>query len=135
MAAGLDKLYGIHAQSLALQQQRLQHVAANIANADTPNYRAKDIDFQTALAQAAGASDSPALQRTNDRHLNIAGIATVAPAGVATERDSTQPSQDGNTVELHREQAAFADAALRYRASLQFAQGRLTTLMSAIRGE
>ena len=135
MSTGFDKLYGIHAQSLALQQQRLQHVAANIANADTPNYKATDIDFQTALAQAAEGSGAPTLQRTNSRHLNIAGVAEASSPAVATERVSTQPSQDGNTVELHREQAAFADAALRYRASLQFAQGRLTTLMSAIRGE
>ena len=110
-------------------------MAANIANADTPNYRAKDIDFQTALAQAAGASDSPALQRTNDRHLNIAGIATAAPAGVATERDSTQPSQDGNTVELHREQAAFAENAVAYTATLNFLRGRVETVTRAIRGE
>ena len=53
----------------------------------------------------------------------------------ATERQAAQPSLDGNTVELHREQAAFADAALRYRASLQFAQGRLSTLITAFKGQ
>ena len=112
MSAGFDKLYGIHSQSLALQHQRLQQVAANIANADTPNYRAKDIDFKTALQQAAGASDAQPLQRTHNRHLNIAGVAAPATSQ-ATERQAAQPSLDGNTVELHREQAAFADAALR----------------------
>ena len=134
MSAGFDKLYGIHSQSLALQHQRLQQVAANIANADTPNYRAKDIDFKTALQQAAGASDAQPLQRTHNRHLNIAGVAAPATSQ-ATERQAAQPSLDDNTVELHREQAAFADAALRYRASLQFAQGRLSTLITAFKGQ
>lgn len=131
----VDKIYGIHAQALTLQQSRLSAIAGNIANVDTPNYQARDIDFASVLADAAGPSTSNAAagpQRTHARHLSLnASTAGASPA----PREATQPSADGNTVELHREQAAFADAALRYRASVQFAQSRISGLMTAIKGQ
>lgn len=130
----VDKIYGIHAQALAVQQQRLSAIAGNIANTDTPNYRAKDIDFASVLAKSAAPAGAAAggVQRTHARHMtldNVGGMATPTP------RPGTQPSADGNTVELHREQAAFADAALRYRASVQFAQSRISGLLTAIKGQ
>ena len=113
-----DQLFGIHGASLALRSQRLATLASNIANASTPNYKARDIDFGRALDLATSGSD--------------AGDAAAA----ATEyRVPTQSSLDGNTVELSTEQTAFAENAVQYRTTLSFLQDRLGTVMQAIKGE
>ena len=128
--AGQDALFGIHAASLQFQSRRLELLAANIANADTPGYQARDLDFTQALAQAAQQAGTPAM--TNAQHLPLDGSA--ASAGTVY-RTPLQPSADGNTVDLHVEQAAFADASLRYKASMSFVEGRLRSLMTALSGQ
>lgn len=112
--SGSDKLFGIHATALQLRSQRMGILASNIANAATPNYKARDLDFGTALklAQTGQSSDSALLYRV-----------------------PLQESLDGNTVELATEQTAFAENALAYRSSLSFLQGRITTLSRALKGE
>jgi len=125
-----DPIFGVHAHALTVNRQRLELLAGNIANADTPGYRARDLDFRTALADAQPNGIRPA--STHAGHLSGAGGASVP---VATfERQPLQPSVDGNTVDIHREQADFAEATLRYRASLDFADGRLRSLLTAITG-
>lgn len=118
-----DSLFGIHGTALTLQSRRLEMIAGNLANADTPGYRARDLDFRTALEAAAAADKQPARGRV---------AATVeAPMLYRT----VAPSLDGNGVDAATEQAAFADAALRYEAALRFIEGRASGLMTAITGQ
>jgi flagellar basal-body rod protein FlgB len=103
----LDKQLGIHADALRLRSQRLDIIASNIANAATPGYKARDLDFRAALD---GATDA------------------------LRYRVPVQTSLDGNTVELATEQTAFAENAINYRASLSFLTSRIQTLMAALKG-
>jgi flagellar basal-body rod protein FlgB len=108
-------IFGIHEPALALQARRLELITANLANADTPGYVPQDLDFSLALQQAGDAG----------------AMSEVAPVS----RFASQPSVDGNQVDLPREQAAFADAALRYQASLNFLESRVRGLLTAISGQ
>lgn len=109
-----DRLFGIHATALQLRQQRMDIIASNIANAATPNYKARDIDFGSALK--AAEKQQPV-------------------EGAIKYRIPVQASLDGNTVELSTEQTAFAENALDYRTSLSFLQGRVSSLRRALKGE
>lgn len=142
--ATLDPVFGLHAQAMAVQRQRMDLLASNIANADTPNYQARDIDFAKQLAAtlsaatpAAGGAAGGSFS-TDPRHLPIGPAATgrgAASPGAEDYRVPVQPSADGNTVDVQVEQAKFADAALHYQASLNFADGRLRSLLTAITGQ
>lgn len=114
-----DNLFGIHGKALALRSQRLQLLASNIANASTPGYKARDIDFQQALADATGDQGT------------VAGALEKAMG----YRIPLQPSADGNTVEMSTEQTLFAENAVQYRTTLSFLEGRLNTITRALRGE
>ncbi len=131
MAGTVDPLFGIHAQALQIQQRRMTLLAGNIANADTPGFQARDLDFKAALEQAIGGG-SNALRIDQPGHLDGAGT-QADPA--LMYRVPMQPSADGNTVEVQTEQAAFMDSALRYQASLSFLDGKLKSLLTAITGE
>ncbi|WP_372864675.1 flagellar basal body rod protein FlgB [Spongiibacter sp.] len=131
MAISFDKALGVHQQALLLRQQRTELLASNIANADTPGYQAQDIDFRQALAGAQGSSLE--LSRSNAAHLSGAGAA-VSDAAVVKYRQPQQPSLDGNTVDVHVEQAAFADNSLRYQATLDFLGSRFSGLKSVLQG-
>lgn len=117
-------------QALALRALRNEVLSSNIANADTPNYKARDVDFGAALREARHAG--LVMQKTNAMHRDL-GDAESARAAVKY-RVPTQPTLDGNTVETDVEQAAFAENALMYRASLQFLNGQIRTLRYAIKG-
>jgi len=113
-----EKLFGLHATALQLRSQRMMMLASNIANAATPGYKARDLDFSKALdlAQQGGSTAD-------------------AMAGAIAYRVPVQASLDGNTVEMATEQTAFAENALAYRSSLSFLSGRVNTLTRAIKGE
>lgn len=134
MPISLDNVLGIHEQALRLREQRAALLAANLANADTPHYKARDIDFTQALAVAgANAHSGPVVLRaTDNRHL-----VTGTSVGMAElmYRVPTQPRLDGNSVDVQREHTAFMENAIRYQASLGFVTGRIKSLMTAIRGE
>lgn len=117
MANG-DPLFGIHGTALALRSQRLSMLASNIANAATPNYKARDLDFNEALNLA-----------TQGQKLDSAVGASVA------YRVPVTPSLDGNTVELSTEQTLFAENAVQYRTTLSFLEARIGTIKRAFRGE
>jgi flagellar basal-body rod protein FlgB len=144
MALNLDSYLGVHAQALTLEAQRTELLAANLANADTPNYKARDIDFKAALAAASGngASGSGngsalAMSATNSAHLGAAGAdsANAAIDANLKYRVPMAPSLDGNTVDTQLEQAAFAENSVRYQATLTFLNARLKELMTAIVGQ
>ena len=138
MPIGLDKYLGVHAQALNLRSQRTELLAANLANADTPGYRARDIDFKSAMAQASGqtsgATPAVRLQTTNTGHI---GPKTVngAPAPELKYRTPLAPSLDGNTVDAQLEQAAFAENTVRYQATLSFLSAKFRGLLTAITGQ
>lgn len=129
MTISFDRALGIHAQALELRSQRTEVLAANLANADTPNYKARDLDFAATLARLQGEGQS--LKATHATHLQAQGH----NAGDLLYRMPTQMSLDGNTVEEEQEKADFADNALHYQASLRLLGSRIQGLMSAIRGE
>ena len=131
-----DNVFGIHEQALLLHGQRLGVLATNIANADTPNYKARDIDFSEVLSHADGAQggDAPlALEVTQAAHISIGGGSS--PAADLKYRNPYQASLDGNTVEMPVEQAAFSENNVRYQASLGFINGRIAELTLALNGQ
>jgi flagellar basal-body rod protein FlgB len=139
--ADQDLIFGIHAAALRFQTQRMAVLASNIANADTPGFQAKDLDFSKVLAQAAASATAPAMNAAHSSATNPGFIPLNGDVGNAAAaepetlyRVPLQPSADGNTVDLNREQAAYADAALHYQASLGFINNRLSSLMTAITG-
>ena len=119
-----------HEQALKLRAFRNQVLSANIANADTPNFKARDVDFSAALSQAKG--DGATLRTTHDRH--IRSMSTNSLGADVMYRLPMQPTLDGNTVSVDVEQAAFAENALQYRASLAFLDGKIRTLKYALKG-
>ncbi len=132
MGSPFDNPLGLSANLLPLREQRLKLIAANLANADTPGYKARDLDFQAAM-QAATGEQSNGMLATHSRHIGV-GLAT-NPANLTVERASEQPSLDGNTVNAETEHAAYARATLEYRASLGFVEARLRGLLTAITGQ
>jgi flagellar basal-body rod protein FlgB len=131
MAISFDKALGDIPAQLALYGKRSSLLASNIANADTPNFKARDIDFRTALASVGG--DELALQTTQPGH--IGGPGTLLSGPDLLYRIPTQASLDGNTVNTEIEQAEFAENAVRYQSTLTFLSGRFQSLKLAITGE
>jgi flagellar basal-body rod protein FlgB len=132
MNFSLDKAFGVPATALKLQSQRSQVLAENIANADTPNYKARDVDFRAAMRQAEGGGP-PALRATHAQHLTPSGQGAGNPS--AQYRVPANPSLDGNTVELPSEQARFAETTVHYQAALNFLGNRIQGLIGALKGE
>ena len=138
MTNGLD----FHSKALVVRADRQRVIASNIANADTPGYVARDLDFRDAMAAASGSSAQlagPRIQATAAQpgHIPLAG-STIGSLG-GTEglayTVQTQPSMDGNSVDLDRERANFADNTVRYEATLRFINGYSKTILSAIQGQ
>jgi flagellar basal-body rod protein FlgB len=113
-----QSLFGIHGAALELRSHRLGLITSNIANAATPGYKARDIDFAAALAVRTSGGDTSRAIDSATRY-----------------RIPTMPSLDGNTVELANEQMAFAENAVAYSATLSFLNGRVQTITRALKGE
>lgn len=134
MSNGNDPLFGIHTQALSLWQRRAEVLASNLANADTPGYRARDVDFRSALAAQSGAAGGDlALAATEPGHLAAPDSDAVTGAALKY-RVPLQPSMDGNTVDAQVEQAAYAENSVRYQASLTFITAQIRMLRTAIAG-
>ena len=129
MAINTDALFGVHAQALKTYSGRNRILASNIANADTPNYKARDVDFKKVLSDATGGAST--LRRTHARHLDAGGNGATG-SGQLLYRTPHQPSLDGNTVESDVEQAKFAENAMRYQTSVMLIDRRIKGLVSAI---
>ena len=135
MAFNIDKLFGIHQHAMNLRSRRAGLLAANLANSDTPNYKARDLDFQAELKKLQANMNTTAssgLKTTQPGHISGTND------GFSTEviyRQSVQPSLDGNTVDTHAEHSAFMQNALNYQASLRFLNGSIQSMMTALKGE
>ena len=127
-----ENVFGIHEQALMVHGQRLGVLAANLANADTPGYKARDIDFSAVLNAAEGET-AMTLQVTHAAHITFDD--GDAPTGDLKYRNPYQASLDGNTVEMPVEQAAFSENNVRYQASLNFINLRIAELQLAIAGQ
>ncbi|HSV71025.1 MAG TPA: flagellar basal body rod protein FlgB [Methylibium sp.] len=130
----LTNTLDFQAQALALRSERQRLIASNIANADTPGYVARDMDFAAALREATGSA-TPGNQMTATRPGHISPAAgAVGEAGLKYATPS-QTNLDRNTVDMDRERAAFADNAVHYEATLRFINGNVRTMLSAITGQ
>jgi flagellar basal-body rod protein FlgB len=135
----LDRLTSsldFHGQALSLRSERQRLIASNIANADTPGYVARDMDFSTALRQATGQMQgTPQLSSSQPGHIGgPTGAAGAAQANLVYSAPS-QTNLDRNTVDMDRERASFADNSVRYEATLRFINGNVRTMLDAIRGQ
>lgn len=138
MAINIDSHLGVHAAALRLREQRTELLARNLANADTPGYKAQDLDFRAAMSAATEPAKAGTLVATRPGHIGAGADATLT--GGSTEaflkfRTPLAPSLDGNTVDAQLEQAAFADNAVRYQATLSFLSSKFRSLMTAITGQ
>ena len=129
MTNSIKQQFEVYGKALELRNRRNEILASNIANAATPNYKARDIDFNTELSRSLNVGP---IDSADDKHFNVASKNL---PGRVQYRQSLNPSMDGNTVELAVEQMEFAENSVRYQTTLNFINSKITGLMSAIRGE
>jgi flagellar basal-body rod protein FlgB len=134
MPLNLDAYLGVHQDALKVYSKRTEVLANNLANADTPNYRARDIDFKSVLAAASSPGSPLPLTTTSSAHLPTATPGSSQPTDLKY-RVPLAPSLDGNTVDVQLEQANFAENSVRYQAALTFLSDRFKGLMTAITGQ
>lgn len=127
----IDRAFGIYPEALTFRSQRSTILAANIANSDTPGFKARDYDFRDAL-KTYGSGKALTLKTTNAGHANSS---VHGQYGGLLYRVPTKDSSNGNTVESEVEQAAFSENAVRYQTTLQFLNGAISGLRLAIRGQ
>jgi flagellar basal-body rod protein FlgB len=132
MSISFEKALGIHEDALRVRGQRASILANNLANVDTPNYKAKDLDFKQVLAQKSASQQRFAVQVTHQRHISGAGLSEDPNV---LYRVPHQPSIDGNTVEDQIEHAEYMKNALAFQASFTFLNNKFKGLTSALRGE
>ncbi len=124
---------GVHESALKVRGQRAAVLANNLANADTPNFKARDVDFKSLLADKVGASDQLSMRSTQNNHMAISSMEAGNEA--LMYRTPMQPSIDGNTVEEQVEHAAYMKNSMDFQASFTFLNSKFKGLMTAIRGE
>jgi flagellar basal-body rod protein FlgB len=130
MALNLDKALGIHPQALAMRAHRAQLLATNIANADTPNYKAVDVDFKAALSQAQSGQLPLSVTDANQ----IQAVSGEEAQYQVMYRIPMQPALDNNTVDTQIEQAEFTRNAVQYQSSFTFLNERIKNILTAIKG-
>ncbi|SFM41415.1 flagellar basal-body rod protein FlgB [Ectothiorhodospira mobilis] len=130
MPLSFNDALGIHEQALQVRARRMELLSSNIANADTPHYKARDLDFRQALEEA-DTSGGLHLRTTHAAHIPAVGK---GGGDEVLYRVPTQPSLDGNTVDPQLEQAAFAENAVQYQASLDFLGDKFVGLKNALKG-
>ncbi len=132
MSISIDNAFGNHIAALQLRGKRMELLASNLANADTPGFKAKDLEFHSVLKEAESAVGPVILDSTREGHMVPEDNRS---AGTVMYRVPAQASLDGNSVESQIEQTKFAENALQYQVSMQFVSGTIQGLLTAIRGE
>ena len=134
MTSRIDLALQFQENALRLREKRQEVIASNIANADTPHYQARDIDFSSALHNAlAGNNQSLSLASRDQRHLGT-GTTSSSDGTPLLYRPVIQPSADGNTVDLNVERANFSENTIRYEASLKFASQQIKDILTVLQG-
>ncbi|MDX1914548.1 MAG: flagellar basal body rod protein FlgB [Methylophilus sp.] len=137
----LDAAFSFHQTALRIRSQRQEIIAANIANADTPNYKARDIDFKSTMAQALSGDqqnthvNSEGISKTSPLHMNSMSSNSVAGSGEPLFRPIMQGSVDGNSVDMDIERNQFVDNGIRYEASLTMINSQIKKMLAAIQGQ
>src|SRR5687768_15145555 len=135
MPINLDQYVSVHATALDVRARRGELIANNLANADTPGYQARDIDFRQAMARASGdQTKGVTLSTTQPGHIGASTSADAATNSDLKYRTPLAPALDGNTVDAQIEQASFAENAVRYQATLTFLGSKFRGLLTAITG-
>src|SRR5690606_29016490 len=135
MSISFDKALGIHEKALGFRTQRAEVLANNIANADTPNYKARDLEFSSVLAaqSASGQERDFTASLTNEKHTALQGFEIADPS--LRFRTPQHASLDQNTVDLQMEQSSYAENAIDFQASFTLLNSKFRGLISALRGE
>ena len=133
MVGRINSALDFQQTALGLRAQRQQILAGNIANADTPNYKARDFDFSSALKDAVAGRNGGNLVMDRTDRAHLTGTLAGSQAGLMY-RTPAQASADGNTVDMDVERAQFFENAIQYEAGLTFITGKFKTLLSAIQG-
>lgn len=134
MSISIDKQFGVHQHALQLRSQRASILANNIANADTPGYQARDIDFSQMLKARMGeTSDTLPMAGSSNNHMQ--SLAQADAVNGMKFRAPTQPSIDGNTVDVDRERTEFTRNTMEFQAAFEFLNGKIKSLLTAIKGE
>jgi flagellar basal-body rod protein FlgB len=145
MIANMVRTLDFDSKALVLRAERQRIIASNIANADTPGYAARDLDFKEAMKDASGngsrlplmTPSANTLATAHARHISLPGIAggSAGDSSNLAYTTQSQPTVDSNSVDLDRERANFSDNSVRYEATLRFINGRAKGLLSAIQGQ
>ncbi|ABV37691.1 flagellar basal-body rod protein FlgB [Shewanella sediminis HAW-EB3] len=132
MAINFDKALGVHQYTLGIRSQRAQVISSNIANADTPHYKARDLDFDKAMQAATSRQNGLSMSRSDVKHFDLTALSGQNTA----YRVPNQPDTgDGNTVDIQQEQSEFMQNALEYQMSLGFLDSKFSGLKKALRGD
>ncbi|MDH5324963.1 MAG: flagellar basal body rod protein FlgB [Gammaproteobacteria bacterium] len=133
MRFDIDSYLGVHATAVTTRSKRAEILANNLANADTPGFKARDFDFKQAMQQAmTDTGISSGMKTTHAKHIRTSDSINGAEL---MYRSPMQPSVDGNTVDSQVEKSQFLQNALQYQASLMFLSGKIKTLKTALKGE
>lgn len=133
MALSFDKALGVHQHTLGVRSERAEVLASNMANVDTPNYKARDIDFKTALAQAQSSqAGRQSLSRTSEKH--IAASSQMMSPEMKFRLPNQPDTGDGNTVDIQTERSNYLQNAMEYQASVQFLSSKFKGLTKALKG-
>jgi len=130
MAINFDKAFGLHPLGMELRAKRAEVIASNIANADTPGYKAKGMDFEKALAQAS-QQQQMGMKRTHEKHFDVR---TELNNNVGFRVPNQPDTGDGNTVDVQVERNLYLENSMEYQASVQFLNGKIKGLKKAITG-
>lgn len=134
MPMNFERAFSIHDDAMIMRGKRASVLASNIANADTPNYKARDIDFQSMLKQANNQqTDSLTMASTHRKHINLNSASHSSTS--LKYRNPLHASLDGNTVDSHVEQSKFSQNALQYQTSFTFLNGSVKGIIKALKGE
>lgn len=131
--SGIEDYLGLHAHALNLRATRSEVLASNLANADTPGYKAQDIDFKSLLNQYETGQANSAMRTTHSKHISVGEGGNLS--GETLYRTPNQPSIDGNTVDSQIEKAEYLQNAMQYQTTLTFLNSKIGTLRKAIRGD
>lgn len=134
MPINFDSVLGIHQDAVKIRSQRAELLASNMANTDTPNFKARDIDFASAMKMAASGQHSAGIKTTHSNHLSMSSSSHLNSPAIQY-RTAMQDSLDGNTVDEQIEQAQFMQNAVQYQVSLNFLSGKFKGILTALKGE
>lgn len=137
MAITFDQAFGIHQYTMKVRNRRAEVLAGNLANADTPGFKARDLDFKLALKQAGQLREqeaAPQLRKTDARHMDVGDLPQDPELTMKFRLPYQADTGNGNTVEVGTERMKYVDNTLEYQATMQFLNGKISKLMSALRG-